>query len=114
MKDLVSVSTRHVGRAATQTLAEVFPAAVALQMLSSTDEQVKKIKTAQNKTLGRKKEQVTDYLFEKRLATRALANESWDYADRRDGLNPMTIWGMVQGMTAFRKINRILLTNVSR
>ena len=100
VKDLVSVSARHIGRAATQTLNEVFPAAVAIQMLSKTDEQVKKIKTAQNKTLGHKKEQVTDFLFEKRLATRALANESWDYADRRDGLNPMTIWGMVQGMTA--------------
>ena len=100
VKDLVSVSTRHIGQAATRTFKEAFPSAVAIQMLSDTKEQVAKIKNAQAKTLGRKKQQVTDYLFEKRLATRALANESWDYADRRDGLNPMTIWGMVQGMTA--------------
>ena len=100
VKDLVSVSTRHIGRAATRALEEAFPSAVAIQMLSDTKAQVAKIKNAQNKMLGRKKEKVTDYLFEKRFATRALANESWDYADRRDGLNPMTIWGMVQGMTA--------------
>ena len=100
VKDLVSVSTRHVGQAATRTFKEAFPSAVAIQMLSDTKAQVAKIKNAQAKTLGRKKQQVTDYLFEKRFATRALANESWDYAEKRDGLNPMTIWGMVQGMTA--------------
>ena len=100
VKDLVSVSTRHIGRAATQTLSEVFPTAVSIQMLSDTKKQVEKIKAAQKKTLGRKKKNVTDYLFEKRFTTRALANEAWDYADRRDGLNPMTIWGIVQGMTA--------------
>ena len=100
VKDLVSVSTRHVGRAATQMLDDVFPSAVAIQMLSDTKEQVTKIKAAQNKTLGRSKKKVTDYLFEKRLATRALANESWDYAEKREGLSPMTVWGIVQGMTA--------------
>ena len=100
VKDLVSVSTRHIGRAATRALEEAFPSAVAIQMLSDTKAQVAKIKNAQNKCIGRTKEKVTDYLFEKRLATRALANESWDYADRRDGLNPMSIWGIVQGMTA--------------
>ena len=100
VKDLVSVSTRHIGRAATRALEEAFPSAVAIQMLSDTKAQVAKIKNAQNKMLGRKKEKVTDYLFEKRFATRALANESWDYAENRDGLNPMSIWGIVQGMTA--------------
>ena len=100
VKDLVSVSTRHIGRAATRALEEAFPSAVAIQMLSDTKAQVAKIKNAQNKMLGRKKEKVTDYLFEKRFATRALANESWDYAEKRDGLNPMSIWGIVQGMTA--------------
>ena len=103
VKDLVSVSTRHIGRAATQTLKEVFPTAVSIQMLSDTREQVAKIKAAQKKTLGRKKQKVTDYLFEKRFATRALANQAWDYAEKRDGLDPMTIWGIVQGMTASAK-----------
>ena len=69
-------------------------------MLSDTKEQVAKIKAAQNKTLGRNKQKVTNHLFEKRFATRALANESWDYAEGREGLDPMTVWGIVQGMTA--------------
>ena len=100
VKDLVSVSTRHIGRAATQMLDDVFPAAVSIQMLSDTREQVAKIKAAQKKTLGRSKQKVMDYLFEKRFATRALANQAWNYAEERDGLNPMTVWGIVQGITA--------------
>ena len=100
VKDLVSVSTRHIGRAATQMLDDVFPAAVSIQMLSDTKEQVARIKAAQKKTLGRSKQKVMDYLFEKRFATRALANQAWNYAEERDGLNPMTVWGIVQGITA--------------
>lgn len=100
VKDAITISTRHVGKAATTTFEEHFPTVVAIQMLSDTKAEVTRIKSAQIKTLGKSKKAVVNYLFEKRFATRSLAEVSWDYADERDGLNPMTIWGIVQGMTA--------------
>jgi hypothetical protein len=58
------------------------------------------IANAAQKQIADSKEKVIDLLFEKRIATRKLAEASYLYADIRDGLNPRSYWGMVQGMTA--------------
>lgn len=100
VKEATSFSTRHVGRNATETFHEIFPTVIAIQMLKSTKDEVDKIKSAQLKTLGNNKDQVVSYLFEKRFSSRKIAEQAWDYSDQRDGLNPNSIWGSVQGLTA--------------
>jgi len=99
----VTVSARHAGHAATETFEKIFPLSIALQVSKKASLDEIKIRKAQTKILGQNKEKTVDFVFEKRFATRKLAEASWNYSDARDGVNPNSVWGMICGMTAMAR-----------
>lgn len=99
----VTVSARHAGSAATETFNKIFPLSIALQVSKKASLDEDRIKMAQTKILGQNKEKTVDFIFEKRFATRRLAEAAWDSSDLRDGVNPNSVWGMICGLTALAR-----------
>ena len=99
----VTVSARHAGNAATETFEKIFPLSIALQVSKKASLDEVKIRKAQTKILGQNKEKTVDFIFEKRFATRRLAEAAWVSSDLREGVNPNSVWGMICGMTAMAR-----------
>lgn len=68
---------------------------------SSASEDEAKIEAARNFTIGATKEEVLDVLFGKKVATRALLEQSYDKAEEHHEWygDPKTAWGLAGGMT---------------
>lgn len=64
---------------------------------SGTGEIVQTVRNAQAREIGRDKKSVTEWL-KNRGFTGNVAGQAYDNAER-DGLNPRSIWGVVQGLT---------------
>lgn len=96
----VTVMARHAGSAATETFEKIFPLSIALQVSKKASLDEERIRLAQSSILGANKEKTVDFVFEKRFASRRLAEAAWVSSDQRDGVNPNTVWGMICGLTS--------------
>jgi len=105
VKDSFELKVRHVGNTANHVFSEIVPQALVLTLLDSrASGQEQHIKRAQQHMLGKTKEETVDFLFEKRVSTRKLAERAYAYAevrhDERGHCDPNSVWGMTCGLTA--------------
>jgi len=108
VKDSILIKARHVGHNASEMFTEVLPYAMALSLSGNMNqEQEHKIKLAQGYMLGKNKKEVVNFMFEKRLTTRKLAEAAYTSAELRHETtrycDPNSVWGMVCGLTAEAK-----------
>jgi hypothetical protein len=94
--DFREIRVRHTSGGPARFMAQAVPQLRAYAD-ASTHETVKAINAAQNREVGRDPKSVRDWLtskgFTKSLSDRAQANAE------SSGLNPRSIWGLVQGLT---------------
>jgi len=100
LKDKVSLRFRHTSGAPARMVSEVRPMLSAFASASSAAI-VDTVKVARQTIVGNDRESVQEWM-RKRGFTRAQASQAYQYAERdslNQGLNPRSVWGLVQGVT---------------
>ena len=103
VSEAITIAARHAGNAATDTFNNLLPLAIAFQISKKASIDEDKVKNAQKTILGKDKEKTVDFVFEKRIASRRLAEAAWVSSDHREGVNPNSAWGMICGLTAMAR-----------
>lgn len=100
VKDRVSMRIRHTSGAPARMVSEVRPLLASYSQAGSA-EIVATVKAARNTVVGNDRESVTEWM-RKRGFTRSQASAAYEHAEKdmlNQGLNPRTVWGLVQGVT---------------
>lgn len=99
-QDVQEVRIRHVGADTPAKAFEALQAELIEYANMSTERDELLIRNSKKFILGDSKEEVLDFLFNKRLMSRRLANECYDTCERFEpALNPRSAWGVIQGLT---------------
>jgi hypothetical protein len=95
---------RHIGERGSLT-SEFFKNFSAVKKFADSDtmEERDLIARAQKVTLGDNKEEVADYVYNRRVLSHKAAEAVYDIADEFSDIhgNPNTVWGYVAGMTRY-------------
>lgn len=102
VKDSKEIRIRHTSGAPTRLVAEVLPV-IRAYVQADTRQIAATVNAARDCEVGRDRESVEAWMA-KRGFTKAQAREAYAFAERDErnqGLNPRTVWGLVQGVTDY-------------
>jgi hypothetical protein len=100
-REIQEVSLKHIGKGLKGTAMGALARDLTLYANSSVLEVETRIADAKLKTLGKDSEEVVDFMFKRLNLTKSNAIKAWDKCiEEEPELDPTSVWGMVQGITA--------------